>query len=534
MSERRVAITSELSSGLKLVVAMVIVLLSTDGFAQSISTPPRFELEETTISEIHAAVREGILTFAELVQRYLERIEHYDQPLRLNALVVVNDQALARARALDQEFEQTGVLRPLHGIPIIVKDNYDVEGLATTAGSLAMKGSYPPDNAYQITQLLEAGAIVLAKSNMAEWAFNPYVTVSSIAGITRNPYDLSRVPAGSSGGTGAAVAANLGAIGLGTDTGNSIRGPSSHNNLVGIRSTMGATSRDGIVPLSLRNDIGGPMARTVEDAVRLFEVIVGQDPADPITARSKGKISNGYQQFLNVDGLDGARLGVFRHYLRDGAVDPRIRDLMELAIEELRAGGAEIVDPFSIPRFRWVTRNFSCNRFQYDVNNYLASLGEAAPYRNLWSIFDSGLYAPYVEERIKAALKTSSAPADRRPPCEDVYSDPRNIAFREALLAAMDDASIDAIIYPTWGFPPRKVGDMDSPAGDNSQVLAPASGFPAMTVPMGSVADDLPAGLTFVGRAYSEPKLINFSYAYEQRTAHRQPPALFGPIGSDR
>ncbi|MEM1190039.1 MAG: amidase family protein [Pseudomonadota bacterium] len=515
------------------VLGLIIILMSPWASAQPHGAPTgegAFVLEETTIAQVHAAVRAGKLSFAALVERYLTRIEFYDQATRLNALVVLNQQARARAGELDEEYRRTGVLRPLHGIPLIIKDNYDVAGLPTTAGSLAMKGSLPPDDAFQIRQLREAGAIVLAKSNMAEWAFSPYVTVSSISGVTRNPYDLERVPAGSSGGTAAAVAANLGVAGLGTDTGNSIRGPSSHNALVGIRSTMGATSRDGIVPLSLRNDIGGPMARTVEDAVRIFEAIVGHDPADSITERSRGNTHQDYRQYLDEEGLKGARLGVFRHYLRDGAVDPEILKLTEQALGDLAAAGASIVDPFDIPRFRWLTKNFSCNRFRHDVNSYLATLGDNAPYATLQAIFDSGLYSPYVEERLVSALKQDRAPSERRPPCGDVFSDPRNIKFRDAVLAAMDEAGVDAIVYPTWGYAPRRIGDMDSPAGDNSQVLAPQTGFPAVTVPIGYVNDGLPAGMSFVGRAYSEPRLIAFAYAYEQATLHRRAPAGFPPI----
>src|SRR5215813_12884083 len=249
----------------------------------------KFEICETTIAGIHHAIRSGKITCRGLVEAYLKRIEAYDQSTRLNSIVIVNPQALAEADRLDEEFKRTGKLRPLHGIPVIVKDNYDTKDLQTTGGSLALKGSIPPDDAFQVRRIREAGAIVLAKSNMAEWAFSPMLTESSIAGVTRNPYDLERVPAGSSGGTAAAVAANFGAVGLGTDTGNSIRGPSSHNALVGIRSTMGLTSRQGIIPLYLRNDIGGPMARTVEDAVRVLDAIAGYDPADPITERSEGQ-----------------------------------------------------------------------------------------------------------------------------------------------------------------------------------------------------------------------------------------------------
>src|SRR5215471_3699981 len=220
---------------------------------------------EATISQIHDAIRTHKITCRQVVEKYVERIRAYDQSTRLNSIVILNPDALADADRLDLEFKQSGKLRPLHGIPVIVKDNYNTKNLQTTGGSLAMKGSLPPEDATQVRKLREAGAIVLAKSNMAEWAFSPLVTVSSIAGITRNPYDLERVPAGSSGGTAAAVSANFGAVGIGTDTGNSIRGPSSHNALVGIRPTMGLTSRDGIIPLYIGNDVGGPMARSVED-----------------------------------------------------------------------------------------------------------------------------------------------------------------------------------------------------------------------------------------------------------------------------
>jgi len=214
-----------------------------------------FPLVETTIAQIQSALERGEITCRQLVEAYLRRIRTYDKSTGLNSIVVVNPSALQVADGLDEEFQRTGRLRLLHGIPLIIKDNYDTFDLQTAAGSLAMKGSLPPDDAYQVRKLREAGAIILAKSNMAEWAFSPYQTVSSILGTTRNPYNLEHVPAGSSGGTAAAVAASLGAAGLGTDTGNSIRGPSSHCCLIGIRSTMGLTSRDGIVPLYSRNDI---------------------------------------------------------------------------------------------------------------------------------------------------------------------------------------------------------------------------------------------------------------------------------------
>src|SRR5215472_12151847 len=240
--------------------------------------------DEATIADIHAALETRQLTCRQLVQMYLDRIEADDRKgPALNAIIMIKPNALAAADALDAKFAQSGMSGPLHCVPLIVKDNFNTADMPTTAGSLSLKGSVPPSDAFQVRRLREAEAVVLAKSNMAEFAWSPFETVGSILpGYTRNPYALDRVPAGSSGGTAAAVAANFGAVGLGTDTGNSIRGPSSHTSLVGIRSTMGLTSRDGIVPLFLNRDIGGPMARTVADAVAVFDVIAGYDPADQV------------------------------------------------------------------------------------------------------------------------------------------------------------------------------------------------------------------------------------------------------------
>lgn len=483
-----------------------------------------FRVVETTISGIHSAMRAGEITCRQLVNIYLKRIKAYDQSTQLNAIVIINPNAIKRAKELDKEFRKTGILRPLHGIPLIIKDNYDTKDLQTTGGSLALKGSIPPDDAYQVRVLREAGAIVLAKSNMAEWAFSPLVTESSIAGTTRNPYDLDRVPAGSSGGTAAAVAANFGVAGLGTDTGNSIRGPSAHAALVGIRSTMGLTSRDGIIPLYLRNDIGGPMARSVEDAVRILEVIAGFDKADPITQYSKGKIPDNYTQYLDKDGLKGARIGIFRTFVDTSTTDPQVKELVEKAIQDMKSLGAEIVDPFIIPEFKELTKGLWCDMFRHDVNNYLKSLGDRAPYKTLEDIFQSGLYAPSVERRIQRALKV---PIQDTPQCSDLYSEPRNIAFRKAVLDAMEANTLDAIVYPTWGNPPRKIGDLKSPAGDNSQLIPPHTGLPALTVPMGYTYSHLPAGLQIVGKLFGEPDIIRIAFAYEQFTKHRRPPEKF-------
>jgi len=510
-----------------LLVCAFVSLIAVPVFSQSRG---KFEVTETTIAETQAAIRAGKVTCHQLIEAYLKRIHAYDQPTGLNALVVINPNALAEADRLDEEFKRTGKLRPLHGIAVIVKDNYDTNELQTTGGSLALKGFIPSQDATMVKKIRDAGAIVLAKSNMAEWAFSPYVTVSSIAGITRNPYDLERVPAGSSGGTAAAVAASLGEVGLGTDTGNSIRGPSSHNALVGIRPTMGLTSRDGIIPLYIGNDVGGPMARRVEDAAKLLAVVAGYDPADPVTQLSQGQIPKSYTQFLDKNGLRGARIAVFRRYIDTPTIDPQVKDLTEAAIRDLKAQGAEIVDPFVVPDFDKLTENIWCGDFQADVNQYLAAHAQNARYKSLAEIVQSGLFLPYIDNRLKTAVEPKKPEAAPSVPCLDIYHNEKKIAFRNALVAAMEGAKVDAIVYPTWSNPPRKVGDMQSPAGDNSQILSPQTGFPAVTVPMGFTYNSLPAGLTFLGRAFSEPALIKYAYAYEQATKHRRPPEAFPPL----
>jgi len=279
------------------------------------------------------------------------------------------------------KYAQTGPTGPLHCVPIIVKDNYDTVDMPTSAGSLSLKGSIPPRDAVQVRKLREAGAIMLVKTNMAEFAFDPFETVGSLLpGYTRNPYALERVTAGSSGGTAAAVAANFGAVGLGTDTGNSIRGPASHTSLVGIRSTMGLTSRDGIVPLFLDKDVGGPMTRTVADAVAVFDVIAGYDPADPVTAASQGKRPDSYMKFLVKDGLRGVRLGAVRQLFTPQNTDPEVMKRMEQALVDLQREGAQVVDTFRVAEIDDIPpATLFCRRFKFDINEYLARLGPSAP-----------------------------------------------------------------------------------------------------------------------------------------------------------
>lgn len=508
----------------KLLTAIFILSFCLPVYSQS---HQKFRLLETTIAKVHEAYMSGELTAHQLVQMYLDRIEKYDQSTRLNSIVVLNKHALATADSLDALYKKTGKLLPLQGIPILVKDNFDTHDMQTAGGSLAMKGSIPPDDAWQVEKLREAGAIILGKTNMAEWAFSNVVTVSSIAGITRNPYDLSRVPAGSSGGTAAAVSANFAVLGLGSDTGNSIRGPASHCGLVGIRSTMGLTSRDGIIPLYSRNDIGGPLARTVEDAVKVLQVIAGYDPKDPITKMSEGKVPDNYTQYLVKNGLKGARIAVFTSYINTKTIDPQIKKIFLQAVDELKKLGATVITPFDIPDYDKLIDDIWQPTFQYDLNNYLASLGSRAPYKSLKEIYESGLYLPYVEEGIKDELKYTIPPQERKPPVLDLYHTEKNIKFRDAVIGEMDKYKIDAIVYPTWSNQPRKVGDMESPDGDNSQILSPQTGMPAITVPIGYTKENLPVGMTFFGRLFDEPTLIKFTYSYEQSTEKRRVPENF-------
>jgi Asp-tRNA(Asn)/Glu-tRNA(Gln) amidotransferase A subunit family amidase len=365
---------------------------------------------------------------------------------------------------------------------------------------------------------------------MAEFAFSPYETVNSILpGYTRNPYALDRVTAGSSGGTAAAVAANFGAIGLGSDTGNSIRGPSSHQALAGIRSTMGLTSRAGVVPLNLLADIAGPMTRTLEDAVTVFQVIVGEDPDDPATAASRGRAIPDYRQSLARDALKGARIGILRQAYRPDTADPEVVDVFMAAVKDLERAGATIVDQVQID-LTGVQRAQgagTCGGFKYDINRYLAAQGDRVPVHSLDEIIRSRRFHPSIEARLRSSQDgTENGPDTPACKADAEYRD----AFRAAVAKVMDAEKLDAFVYPTWSNPPRLIGDLNTPHGDNSQVFSPTTGWPSINVPMGYTRGTLPIGMTFFGRAWSEPALIRLAYSYEQATHHRHPPASAPPL----
>jgi len=487
-----------------------------------------FDVREATIADIHAALRANRLTCRALVQQYLERIHANDKRgPAINALITINARALGTADSLDQVQARGGPLGALHCVPVIVKDNFETHDLPTSNGALALATWVPTRDATQVARLRAAGAIVLAKANLAEWAFTPYETVgSALPGYTRNPYALNRVTAGSSGGTAAAVAANFGAIGLGSDTGNSIRGPSSHQALVGIRSTMGLTSRAGVIPLNAAADIAGPMTRTVRDAVEVLQVIAGPDAADTVTRHSAQHRAPDYRAFLVPDGLRGARIGILRQAFAQPTADAEVLAVFDRAVTDLRAAGATVLDSADVPGFREILRSArgGCSRFAYDLATYFAERGEGAPVKTVRDVLASGGYHPTVQGRLQAAVN-DTVPPEQQPGCAS--REAMRARLRTAVTALMDSLQLDALIYPTWSNPPRLIGDLNTPHGDNSQQFSPLTGFPAITVPMGYTRDDtLPAGVTFFGRAWSEGRLITLVYGYEQATRHRVPPRL--------
>jgi len=497
----------------------------------SAQAPTSFRLEETTIQQIQAAFRDGSLTCRSLVEHYIKRIDAYDKNgAALNAIVQLNPDALKTADDLDRRFRQSGASGPMHCVPVIVKDNYEDVDMPTTAGSLSLKGMMTGKDAFVVKRLRAAGALMIAKSNMAEFAFSPVETVNSILpGYTRNPYDTSRVTAGSSGGSAAATAANFAAIALASDTGDSIRGPAAHQALVGLRSTMGLVSRAGIVPLNLSADIAGAVTRTVADTAAVLQVIAGPDPADAATAAGRGHGESNYAASLRADGLKGARLGVLHQAYDTPTLDGEVDAVFRGALGELRNLGAEVIDPVEVPDLDAMRRaqSGSCNQFKHDLNEYLAALGATAPMRTLEDIIKSRRFHPSIQARLESAQAGDDAP-DRSPGCRS--RDDFRVTLRNAVTALMDTARLDALVYPTWSNPPRLIGDFNTPAGDNNQFFSPSTGFPAITVPMGYTGGTLPAGLQFFGRAWSEPALLRLAYAYEQATHHRLPPASTPPL----
>jgi len=500
-----------------------------------------FELDEITISELQEGMKSGKFTARSLVEKYLGRIEEIDKRgPGVNAIIERNPDALSIADALDQERKVKGARGPLHGIPVLIKDNIaTADRMMTTAGSLALVGSKPPKDSFVAQKLRAAGAVILGKTNLSEWAnirsSHSVSGWSGRGGLTKNPYALDRNPCGSSSGTGAGISANLAAAGIGTETDGSIVCPSSSNGLAGIKPTVGLVSRSGIIPISHSQDGAGPMCRTVRDAAILLGALTGVDPDDAATGASAGKAQPDYAQYCDPNGLKGARIGVARKYFGfNDAVDA----LMEQALGVMKQQGATLVDPADIPTFG----KFDDSEllvFMYelkaDLNAYLARLGPGAPVRTLQDIIDFNernrqKEMPYFGQDL--FLKAQ----EKGPLTEKEYVDAvaknQRLARTEGIDALMDKYKLDAIVAPTGG--PAWLTDLingDHSAGGSSNAAAVA-GYPNINVTAGFISG-LPVGISFFGRAWSEPALIKLAYSFEQTTKARQAPRFLTIVGLD-
>lgn len=487
-------------------------------------------LTEATIADINAAFDAGTLSSEMLVERYLARIDAYDKVgPQLHAVLWVNGDAIATARALDRERRDSGPRSPLHGIPIVLKDNVDTGDMPTTAGSVLLAGSIPPDDAFIVKKLREAGAIILAKLNMSEFASG--VSMSSLGGYIRNPHDLRRSPSGSSGGTGVAIAAGYAQTGIGTDTGGSVRGPSTANGIVGLKPTHGLLSRDGIIPLALSFDVAGPMARHVYDIAVMLNVMTGLDPADPATQKSEGRVEADYTAALDPDALRGARIGIARDFLGQ---DRQVDWVIEASLEAMRKAGATVVD-VRLPQWlidakgelyttiRW-------REFRAQIPDYLATLKPGYP-RTLDEL---------VEKSLDITSPTSGG-GQPNPPrwslmqredSSGLMTDPEYLAVRDHGLplvqgiieGIMSSEDLDAIVYPTSPRRPNLVDGGGGGGGPSATNIANLTGFPDLTVPAGFTSNRLPVGISFLGPAFSEARLLGLGYAFEQATKARRDP----------
>jgi amidase len=497
---------------------------------------PLITLEEVSIADLQAAMAAGQVTARQLVERYLERIEAIDHlGPTINSMIEINPDCHAIASELDQERAERGPRGPLHGIPILIKDNIaTADAMQTSAGSLALVGSRVPRDAFVVQQLRKAGAIILGKTNLSEWAnFRSEHSSSGWSGRggqTRNPYVLDRSPCGSSSGSGAAIAASLAAAALGTETDGSIICPSAANALVGIKPTVGLTSRAGVVPIAHSQDTVGPMARTVADAAALLSAITGVDERDPATRASAGRTHIDYTKFLEQDSLRGARIGVARQvYFGYSA---KADAIAEAAIEQMRALGAEIINDADIPTAKEMSKHETemtvlLYEIKADMNAYLADLLES-PVRTLadllaFNIEHSDQELQYFGQEL--FLKAQGTPGLDDPTYIEALATNHRLAREEGIDLVMDKYQLDALVMPSSG-PPWCIDLINGDPGlgwEGSSQPAALAGYPAITVPAGYTFE-LPIGITFIGRAYSEPTLIRLAYAFEQATKARRPP----------
>ena len=493
-----------------------------------------FQLPEATIENVHAALESGQITCRALVQHYMDRIETYDKTgPALNAVQYLNPRALDEADRLDAAMRSGGLTGPLHCIPVLLKDQVETSDMPTTYGSALFEDFVPSRDATIVIRMKEAGAIILAKTNMGEFASR---YVGSAFGIIRNAYDLDRNPSGSSGGTGAGVAANFGMVGIGEDTGGSVRGPAAVHNLVGLRPTLELVSRHGLMPANPTQDTMGPMTRTVRDAAILLDAIAGYDPNDPITAYSVGHVPESFASALSTDGLQGARIGVIREpqSSRTDSLSEdykKVRVLVDQAIRDLASLGADVVDPVVIPELGIISSIDNSFETEEAMNGYLAEHADA-PVATLADILLSGIVTPWRARGMIGSVGKSTAD----PGYLEVIR--KREVLRRNVLRVMADEGLDAVVYATFDHQPSLIAsdvrtnpDPDDGYGwGDNRGLSPAIGFPALTVPAGFTTDELPVGLEFLARPFTEETLLRFGYAYEQGTRHRRPPSSTPPL----
>jgi amidase len=513
------------------------LLLPAFAAAQQGATAP-FELDETTVAELQQGMASGKFTARSLVEKYLARIDALDKHgAAVNSVIELNPDALSIADALDHERKEKGARGPLHGIPVLIKDNIDTaDRMMTTAGSLAMVGPAPAQDSTVAKKLRQAGAVILGKTNLSEWANirSSHSTSgwSGRGGLTRNPYALDRNPCGSSSGSGAAVAANFCALAVGTETDGSVVCPSSLNGIVGIKPTLGLISRAGIVPIAHSQDTAGPMARTVRDAAILLTALAGDDARDPATAVTAGKMSKDYTQFLDPNGLRGARIGVARKYF---GFNDMVDQLMAGVLDQIKRQGAEIVDPADLPSYgKFDDTEFTVLLYETkgDLNAYLANRGPGTPMKSLTDIIafnerNRDKEMPYFGQDV--FLKAQA----KGPLTEKEYLDAleanHRLSRKEGIDAVMDQFHLDALVAPTQGaaWLTDLINGDHAPGGCSN--AAAVSGYPHITVPAGFI-DGLPVGISFFGRAWSEPTLLKLAYSFEQATKVRKPPQFLPTI----
>ena len=511
----------------------------TEGFETPGSETPGFELEELTIADLQKAMTSGRFSVRSLTEKYLARIEQIDRHgPAVNSVIELNPDALAIAEALDNERKGKGARGPLHGIPVLIKDNIDTaDRMQTTAGSLALMGSRPARDSFVAKKLREAGAVILGKTNLSEWATirssHAVSGWSGRGGLTRNPYALDRNPCGSSSGSGAAVAASLCALAVGTETDGSVVCPASANGIVGIKPTLGMISRVGIIPIAHSQDTAGPMARTVRDAAILLNVLAGADPRDRATAESAGKIEADYSRFLDPNGLRGARIGVARKYF---GFSDSVDDLMNSVMEEMKRQGAVLVDPADLEshgKFDDTESTVLYYELKADLNAYLAGRPDA-PVHSLKEIIDfnqrnKDKEMPYFAQDtfIKAEAK---GPLDSKEYLDALEANHR-FSRAEGVDGLMDKFHLDAIMAPTGS--PAWITDLvnGDHSGGGSSNAAAVAGYPDITVPAGFIAG-LPVGVSFFGRAWSEPVLLKIAYGFEQATKARKPPRFLPTVNA--